>query len=385
MTMTASNPASSDYMLQLMWPGYGVGDVEMRALPDATNPRMLIPAEGRTGRAVLSALRDASSSRARLRTHLLKAAWSTPFRPGTSIRVPTGGVTEQLASQLSHEIVVGVHLGPARANRKPVLALATADGDLIGFAKLGVNPLTDRLVKNEASALQQLTMLSVACVPGLILHDSWAGHPIVLQSALPRHGRAIGDTDGVVAAQIEVARALGTARGGSAFLDGIDNRLGQAADPTDATGTDAVRRVRWLMDSAKLVERLGDVECGSWHGDWRATNMAVRRSGVMVWDWERFAVGVPVGFDALHLCLTGLSPRLSDLSDLVPLVFSRAPQVLLPFGITEREGVDVVTLLYFIELATRYIEDQQSRTGTRLGDVGAWLLPALEQRYLAVP
>jgi hypothetical protein len=254
----------------------------------------------------------------------------------------------------------------------------------VGFAKLGVNPLTDRLVKNEASALQQLTMLKVASIPRLLLHDSWAGHPIVLQSALQRRGRTVTDPEAVVAAQVEVARALGTTRGGATFLTGVENRLAQAAEPTDPSSADAVRRVHRLIEAAKLVGRVDGVECGSWHGDWRGTNMAVRRSGVMVWDWERFAVGVPVGFDGLHLTLTRLSPRLSDLSELVPTVFSRAPQVLLPFGITEREGVDVVTLLYFIELATRYIEDQQARTGTRLGDVGAWLLPALEQRYLAM-
>jgi hypothetical protein len=66
---------------------------------------------------------------------------------------------------------------------------------------------------------------------------------------------------------------------------------------------------------------------------------------------------------------------------LVPKLFSEAPQVLLPFGVSDW---DVVTLLYFIELATRYVEDEQARTGTRLGDVSTWLLPALEQRYLAV-
>jgi hypothetical protein len=311
----------------------------------------------------------------------LTASWGTPLRPGTTIRVPTGGVTQHLATLLALNLVVGVHLGPDRANRKPVLALTTADGEVVGFAKLGVNSLTDRLVKNEASALQQLTTLKTASIPRLLVHDTWAGHPIVLQSALPRRGRTISNQDGVVAAQIEVAHALGTTRGGGSFLAGIEQRLSRAAEPTDSAGTEGVRRLRRLIEGAKLVARLDSIECGSWHGDWRATNMAVRRNGVMLWDWERFAAGVPVGFDALHLTLTELSPQLSDLSRLVPAVFSQAPQVLSPFGISDW---DVVALLYFIELAARYIEDQQARTSTRLGDVGTWLLPALEARYLTV-
>ena len=42
---------------------------------------------------------------------------------------------------------------------------------------------------------------------------------------------------------------------------------------------------------------------GAWHGDWTPWNMASTAGGLLVWDWERFATGVPVGFDALHYWL----------------------------------------------------------------------------------
>ena len=59
-----------------------------------------------------------------------------------------------------HELVVGVHLGPPRANRKPVLAVADRHGTLLAFAKCGVDPLTDRLVAHEAAALRHLAVVA---------------------------------------------------------------------------------------------------------------------------------------------------------------------------------------------------------------------------------
>jgi hypothetical protein len=87
-----------------------------------------------------------------------------------------------------------------------------------------------------------------------------------------------------------------------------------------------------------------------------------------------------VGFDALHLRLTQLSPHIRNLQDLAPQVFDSAAGVLAPFAIRDLELVERVTQLYFLELSTRYLEDQQAKTGTRLGNVEQWLLPELERR-----
>ena len=53
-------------------------------------------------------------------------------------------------------MLVSLHLGPARANRKPVLQLIAPDGETLGFAKLGIGPLTRRLVRAETTALSAL-------------------------------------------------------------------------------------------------------------------------------------------------------------------------------------------------------------------------------------
>src|SRR5690606_19279441 len=56
---------------------------------------------------------------------------------------------------------------------------------------------------------------------------------------------------------------------------------------------------------AAAGQRYGDVELtlGAWHGDWTPWNMAWDGTQVLLWDFERFATGVPVGFDRVHYAL----------------------------------------------------------------------------------
>ena len=119
---------------------------------------------------------------------------------------------------------------------------------------------------------------------------------------------------------------------------------------------------------------------GSWHGDWRRTNMAVGASGCSVWDWERFATGVPVGYDALHLFLMSRSSSVHDLTSLPADLFDNAERLLRPFGVSGRAESELTAAGYLLELAGRYLDDNQSRTGARLGSVGDWLLPFLSTK-----
>jgi hypothetical protein len=81
---------------------------------------------------------------------------------------------------------------------------------------------------------------------------------------------------------------------GSAFWDGI------AASPAGI----ADERQRAVF--GEVVEGVGKahgdlpLDFGAWHGDWTPWNMAWHRGVLRLWDWERFARGVPDGFDLLH-------------------------------------------------------------------------------------
>jgi hypothetical protein len=105
--------------------------------------------------------------------------------------------------------------------------------------------------------------------------------------------------------------------------------------------------------------------------------MACTRAGLLVWDWERFATGVPVGFDALHYWLQAavVSSRCDPAAAAADCV-ARAPALLRPFGI-DPDAARLTALLYLCELSTRYLVDRQAQAGARLGAPGRWLIPAL--------
>ena len=203
--------------------------------------------------------------------------------------------------------VAGVHLGPRRANRKPVLAIASRAGTLVAFAKCGVDPLTDRLVTHEAAALNELQGLPGVLVPALLVSDDHGGHPYIVQTPVPT-SQGHADPQVVATAQATVA-AVGA--------DALDPN-----ECAEATAAQWHQRRAMAPEFAVLADRWCatadsvDVPWGSWHGDWRVTNMAVTEAGCSVWDWERFAMGVPFGYDALHLYLTTRVHSLPDLTTL---------------------------------------------------------------------
>lgn len=118
---------------------------------------------------------------------------------------------------------------------------------------------------------------------------------------------------------------------------------------------------------------------GAWHGDWAPWNMANLADALLVWDWERFATGVPLGFDAVHHELQKRIQSTQDARGAVESTVRKAAELLAPFGVPT-EGREVTALLYLVDLATRYLTDRQAEAGARLGVLGTWLLPVLIRR-----
>ena len=164
----------------------------------------------------------------------------------------------------------------------------------------------------------------------------------------------------------------------------LDSRL-QTVEHIDSEDQPGATRLRNVV--ADLLNRtcVDDVSCGAWHGDWRRTNMAVGDQGVAVWDWERYSVGVPLGFDAFHLALTSRVATGDNLNALASTLFSQARSLLRPFCAVDPDHAEFVVSSYLVEFATRSLEDGQRRSGTPLGDVQRWLLPELEARRIPSP
>jgi hypothetical protein len=372
--------AASGGGLELLWsslsPSSDASMSRFLLLPGPEEPRLVLPSRPhRAAGVILRALRDRTSLTARLRTEALRVALASGAR---ATPLPEPEILHHVVELLpAGNYVFGVHLGPPRANRKPVIALATTDGLLTAFAKCGVDELSDRLVRCEIEALAALVGLRSIRVPRLIGSGVYSDHPYVVQAPVPTGGGGRLDVAAVVAAQVEVASVGRESVAVDEVLDGMAN---QWRGRTGATSSDARREFAVVAENWVQAARQTAVPWGSWHGDWRGTNMATHGGICSVWDWERFATGVPAGYDALHLFLTSQVPETQDLRSLARGLYGAAPRLLRPFGVEGGREVELVTTGYLLELAGRYLDDDQMAAGARLGAVGEWLLPTLSER-----
>ncbi len=360
---------------------------EFLLLPSARRPRLLVP---RGRRAAVAAVRGYGVGRgrgARLLAAGLTAGLGTGIAPlllRDRVRIvdPAGAgspasIEAHLSAVLGTDVVVSMYLGAPRANRKPVLQVLTPAGRTVAYVKVGVDPLTCRLVRAEAAALGTLgeAGLRRTTVAEVLHSGQWNGLELLVQSPLPvSESRTRPSAEQVGAAQAEVA-GIGRRDGGplatSPYWADLTSRIAELPD-TPAAAT--------LAELAARIEKdLGEVplSLGAWHGDWTPWNTAVSGARLLVWDWERFAVGVPVGYDALHWALqTDLVNHLADPGEAARQSLVRACSVLERFG-PSTDQVRATAVSYLAELAARYLADRQAEAGARLGDVGTWLLPAV--------
>lgn len=367
---------------------------EYLVVPHARRPKLLIPmGSRRVAAAAVRRFAEPQSRIARLKRDAVVAAlrtgaWPALLRDRVRINAPSpqaDSIDAYLNAHLGQPLSISIHIGPARANRKPVLQLLSPSGNTFGFAKLGTGPLTRRLVRAETAALTALSHIELrsVVVPKVLHTGQWHGHQVLVQSALPIwRPRVPLSRERLTAAMLEVARACGTTRGWlatSPYWADLRNRLVQIGDHPD--GAQLVEAGRTLID------RSGDVPLtyGAWHGDWAPWNMAHVESPdggageVLVWDWERFTPGVPMGFDALHYELQRRIQHDTDARACVADLVNQAPTLLDPFDVVP-DGREVTALLYLIDLAARYLADRQAEAGARLGVLGTWLLPVLIDR-----
>jgi hypothetical protein len=384
-------------------------DTSLLVLPGLGSPRLLVPQERRAGSAGLRRYGEPGSVRSKLATRALSATVATglgglvlPDR--LLVRVPAGAETidSYLSSVLGHRVLLSMHIGAARANRKPVLQLLTHSGKTVGFAKVGHNPLTAALVRAEHDALSRLGAgLNHLQAPHVLSFTSWRGMEVLVLSPMPVWQKRTPLRSGQLAKAIaEVAAVSGLRHSpvaDSRYWQTLTARLEETRD----AGADACRTtlrsagsggpqgrdvgpghgdyaaLRAALDELAIRAGTTVLAFGSWHGDWTPWNMASTRAGLLVWDWERFTSGVPAGFDALHCWLqTQVINGRRDPARTAVECLQRAPALLDPLGVAPAQA-RVTALLYLADLSVRYLADRQDQAGARLGAPGKWLLPAL--------
>jgi hypothetical protein len=357
---------------------------DLVVLPSARRARLLVPSGRRASAAAVRRYGEPGSVTAWAGSRALAlalAAGGAGVGLGGRLRVSadpgTGTIEAYLRSVFGYEVLISTHLGAARANRKPVLQLLTPRGETAGFAKVSVNPLTRDLIRAERAALDTLAAadLRTLTVPRVLHHGQWQGREVLIMNALPvwRRRKALRPRQ-LAAAMTELTAVGGRSRGplaGCDYLARLRSRLeASQAGPDRAAVSDA-------LDT--LAAAGPELSFGAWHGDWTGWNMASTADGLLVWDWERFAPGVPVGFDSLHYGLQSDVVRRRRPPDEAAAACVRdAAACLAPFGVPADEA-PLVAVLYLAELSARYLADRQGEAGARLGRPGTWLIPAIEE------
>jgi len=353
-------------------------------IPGVRHPRLLVPAAPRAAAAALRQYGQPRSWPARIGVAAFALGLASGLGGtllGVRVRVTAPPEAESIESYLksviSPDIRVSIRLGPARANRKPVLQLHTTTGEPAGFVKIGFNALTRDLVRAESASLTWLERARLAgiSVPRVLHHDQWHGMDVLVLTSLPVWRRRRSLTPARLAAAMDtVARVGGLQPGavaGEAYLRRLRERLA-AADPGPERSA-----LLEALDTIGATGLTAGLTFAAWHGDWSPWNMASTTGGLLVWDWERFASGVPLGFDALHYWLQSeVVPQHRDPLAAATGCVAHAPGLLAAFGI---DGVQarLTAALYLADVATRYLVDRQAQAGAPLGAPGTWLIPAL--------
>lgn len=330
---------------------------------------------------ILSGALRGNGARERAGRRLLDAA----ARAGVLRLVPAqvhvaekGGesIATHLSALLGQPVRLGIHLGPPRANQKPVLQILTPAGRTVGFAKIGANVLTRQLVAAEAGALEAVAAAGIAGlgVPPVRHHGSWRDLEVLLLG--PVESRSTSTVRGAELGDVMARLSLAWGHSSEVLVDSAFwTRL--RADAAAGAGPHAPR-LRLALDRAAAAYGDRQVAFGAWHGDWTPWNMAVHDHALVVWDWERFQKDVPLGLDAIHFRLQREMRR----QDQEPLqvargTLARADELLAPWGL---EGADArcVFVLYLLAIGSRYAADDQRGAGARLGDLDSWLFRVLD-------
>ncbi|GAA1269683.1 hypothetical protein GCM10009677_22940 [Sphaerisporangium rubeum] len=289
----------------------------LRHLDEVT--ALLYPASAGPGRGAYAVVPSRLAPRRLVpRSRWLPGRRRLPRGPGT--------IEGHLGEVFGRPVRVVTYVRPARrANRKPVLAVFGPDGERLAFVKVGHTERVRALVRHESTTLAMLAAAPPRTVvaPSVLYHGLWRDMDVLALSPLPvTRGRV---------------------------------------------------RPALLARAAEEIARLPAGAAFSWHGDFAPWNMAASADGrLLVWDWERFGTGVPLGFDALHhffqRALRRMPPRVA-----AEACVAQAPRTLESFAVAASPARRTA-VHYLATLATRYETDGHQP----LGPPSQWLTPVAD-------
>ena len=252
-------------------------------------PSSIVAATNRVSddRSRFSAIRDASGVAALL--------IASPFTSGRRFGVRcdrsfTSHVAEQLG--VDRPTFGSVLFGPARANRKPVVQLHDRRGRPIAWVKVGTTDLTRKLLDQEIRTLTKFV----------------AGNPKIKVPAV----LAVGQYGEAQWAALEPMSVAHRVRPTAALVDDVAMSIERTSTRWEGRVDESSLLIRLrsaadgLTSAAGAIERLAvrhghrPLVLTAAHGDLVPWNMLSGRPKPAVWDWERYDVAAPAGFDRIH-------------------------------------------------------------------------------------
>ncbi|WP_371782937.1 hypothetical protein [Streptosporangium subroseum] len=325
---------------------------------------------------------------------LVPRAW---WHLGGKVMVPSGegGIETYLREVLGTPVRVVLHIRPARrANRKPLLEVHAPDGP-VAFVKIGDTDRARELISSEARTLDLLAGMPLKTVvpPTVLHHGSWRGLSVLALTPLPVRRGPIPESL-LVDAIAEIARIPVPASPGlqppviqpprsrlsGPQHPGLQHPGPQTHDRRPSSPEPAESRLLWPLPAGP--QHLGSLSRGrlfAWHGDFAPWNIARGADErLLVWDWERFGTGVPLGFDAVHHFFHRALRR-TDPTAAAMACLAQALPTLAPFGLSAAEA-RLTAIRYLITLADRHAADGHEP----LGPPARWLSPVVDHQEVLV-
>jgi hypothetical protein len=158
--------------------------------------------------------------------------------------------------------------------------------------------------------------------------------------------------------------------------------LVSTADQVD----DVRQRTAYQEALARLGQSHGDeeVRLTAWHGDFAPWNLGLRRGRLQLWDWERFATGVPAGLDRIHYVLHTSTRAAGFSADVIDAALA-SPHTHHPAYSPPAQ--DLLAVLYLASIAARYLVGSQGAQGEVLRPTTETVLDALTRhsRRISAP
>lgn len=200
------------------------------------------------------------------------------------------------------EIELAVSLGTPGPQRKPVIQILSGRGERLGYAKVGWNEVTSRLVEREANALETLkTHPKGFDTPQIIFAGQWRNKLLCVQSAptgrtLPASAKlnlafvqAVNDLAGLERREQKIEN--------SRLWKNLDRRMEQSGD------SDARQLLRQAAQSISTAMRGRMIPFHASHGDFTPWNAARLRHRLYLYDWESASFDRPAGYDLCHFLI----------------------------------------------------------------------------------